>query len=233
MSIVATAVAAALGLAITAGAYAASLALRKRHASPFTTPVLFSTIVVVAVLLMAGVSFEQYAPTHHFITSFLGPATVALALPIYKNRQVFFRYLVPAGCGLIAGSLGTMVAAGLLARALALSPSLVASISIKSATVPIAVEIARVVHGAPALTAIFAVATGVTGAAIGPWLLDRCRIASPVARGLALGTISHGIGTAQAATESELAGAVAGVAMGLGAICTALAAPYIVPLLAG
>lgn len=227
-----TALAAAFGLALTVGAYAASMALRKRHASPFTTPVLFSTVVVVAVLLLTGVSFRQYGPAHHLITSFLGPATVALALPIYKNRKVFFRNLLPAGGGLIAGSLGTMVAAGLLARELAFSPSLVASISIKSATVPIAVEIARVVHGVPALTAIFAVATGVTGAAFGPWLLDRCRIASPLARGLALGTISHGIGTAQAATENELAGAVAGVAMGLGAVCTALAAPYIVPLLA-
>ena len=233
MTIVATGVLAAFGIAATGAAYAGSIALRKRYASPFTTPVLFSTVVVIAVLLATGMSFRQYGPAHDLITSLLGPATVALALPIYKNRQIFFKNLLPAGCGLIAGSLGTMVAAGVLARVFNFSANLVASISIKSATVPIAVEIAKVVHGTPALTAIFAVATGVTGAALGPWLLDRCRIGNPLARGLALGTISHGIGTAQAATESELAGAVAGVAMGLGAVCTALAAPLIVPLIAG
>jgi putative effector of murein hydrolase len=119
------------------------------------------------------------------------------------------------------------------ARTFGFTPELVASISIKSATVPIAVQIAKVVHGAPALAAMFVVLTGMIGAAFGPWLMNRFRIAHPVSRGLALGTISHGQGTAEAATESEFTGAVAGVAMGLGAICTSLAAPYLVPLLAG
>lgn len=232
MTVLATAALAAFGVGATGAAYAGSIVLRRYYASPFTTPVLFSTVVVIAVLLATGVSFRDYAPANHLITSLLGPATVALALPIYKNRQIFFRNLLPAGCGLIVGSLGTMIVAGLLARELSFTPTLVSSLAIKSATTPIAVEIAKVVHGAPSLTALFVVATGVAGAALGPWLLDRCGIHDPVARGLALGTISHGIGTAQAATESELAGAVAGVAMGLGAVCTALAAPLIVPLLA-
>lgn len=144
MSIASTATVTAFGLLTTAGAYAASIALRKRYASPFTTPVLFSTIVVIGVLLAAGVSFKEYGPADHLITSVLGPATVALALPIYKNRQVFLRNLLPAGCGLVAGSLCTMVAAGLLAREFAFPATLVSSISIKSATVPIAVEIAKV-----------------------------------------------------------------------------------------
>jgi hypothetical protein len=125
----------------------------------------------------------------------------------------------------------TMIVAALIARAFALAPDIVSSIAIKSATVPIAVEIARLIQANPALTAIFVVVTGMIGAAFGPWLLDRARITHPLSRGLALGTISHGQGTAQAATESEFAGAVAGVAMGLGAICTSLAAPYLVPLL--
>lgn len=165
------------------------------------------------------------------MTFLLGPATVALALPLYKNRRTFFANLVPAGCGLLAGSLGTMIAGGVAARICGFTPLLVSSIAIKSATVPIAVEIARIVHGAPALTAIFVVLTGVIGASFGPSLMNRFRISHPVSRGLALGTISHGQGTAEAVTESELSGTVAAVAMGLGAICTSVAAPYIVPLL--
>src|SRR5580700_1462768 len=221
----------AFGVSLTVGAYALSLRARKYYASPLTTPVLFSTVIVIAVLLATGISFEDYGPAKRLITALLGPATVALALPLYRNRQVFFRNLLPAAFGLIAGSLGTMIVAALIARAFALAPDIVSSIAIKSATVPIAVEIARLIQANPALTAIFVVVTGMIGAAFGPWLLDRARITHPLSRGLALGTISHGQGTAQAATESEFAGAVAGVAMGLGAICTSLAAPYLIPLL--
>jgi putative effector of murein hydrolase len=195
-----------------------------------TTPVLFSTIVIIAVLLSAGISFSDYKPARDLITTMLGPATVALAVPLYKNREAFLRHLVPAGVGLLVGSLGTMIAAALTARLFNFSPELVSSIAIKSATVPIAVEIAKIVHANPPLTALFVVTTGMIGASFGPWLMDRTGITRPVARGLALGTISHGQGTAQAATENELCGAVAGVAMGLGAMCTSLAAPWIVPL---
>ena len=221
------------GIVVTVGAYSLSLMARKRYPSPLTTPVLFSTVIIVAILLGTGVSFRDYGPAKQIMTFLLGPATVALALPLYKNRQSFFKNIVPAGCGLLAGSLGTMVVAGLTARILGFSQLLTASIAIKSTTVPIAVEIARIVHGAPALTAIFVVITGMLGASLGPWLMNRAGITHPVSRGLALGTISHGQGTAEAVVEGQLSGAVAGAAMALGAVCTSLAAPYLVPLLAG
>jgi predicted murein hydrolase (TIGR00659 family) len=218
------------GIAVTIGAYLLSLLARRHYPSPMTTPVLFSTIIIISVLLTAGISFSDYTPAKDVMTFLLGPATVALAIPLYKNRQAFFRNIVPAGIGLVAGSLGTMVVAGLIALLFRFGQELVSSIAIKSTTVPIAIEIAKIVHGNPTLTAAFVVITGMIGASFGPWLMDRLRITHPVSRGLALGTISHGQGTAQAATEGELSGAVAGVAMGLGAICTSLAAPWIVPL---
>ena len=123
-----------------------------------------------------------------------------------------------------------MIAAVALARLFGFTQKLASSIAIKSTTVPIAVEVAKIVHGNPTLTAAFVVITGMIGASFGPWLMDRLAITNPLSRGLALGTISHGQGTAQAATESEFSGAIAGVAMGLGAICTSLAAPWIIPL---
>lgn len=233
MTVSSTIVVTVFAIAVTVGAYALSLTARRRYPSPLTTPVLFSTIIVIAVLLMAGVSFEDYRPAKEIMTFLLGPATVALAIPLYKNRRAFFSQLVPASLGLLAGSLGTMIVAGLSARILGFSPELLSSIAIKSTTVPIAVEIARIVHGNPTLTAIFVVITGMIGASFGPWLMDRLDITHPASRGLALGTISHGQGTAQAASESELSGAVAAVAMGLGAICTSLTAPWLIPLFLG
>ena len=231
MNAVSTMAVTGLGIALTVGAYSLSLSARKRHPSPLTTPVVFSTPIVIAVLLATGISFADYQPAKNIMTFLLGPATVALAIPLYKNRQTFFRNLVPAGAGLLAGSLGTMIAAGLLARKFGFTPELVSSITIKSATVPIAVEVAKIVHGNPTLTAALVVITGMIGASFGPWLMDRLTITNPISRGLALGTISHGQGTAQAATESELSGAIAGVAMGLGAVCTSLVAPWIVRVL--
>jgi len=223
----------AFGIAVTVGAYCLSLSARKRFPSPLTSPVLFSTAIVITVLLTSGISFAEYAPAKDVMTVLLGPATVALALPMYKNREAFLRNIVPAGCGLLAGSLGTMIIAGLTARILGFTSLLTASIAIKSTTVPIAIEIAKIVHGNPALTAMFVVITGMLGASLGPWLMNRAGIKHAVSRGLALGTISHGQGTAEAIVDGELSGAVAGVAMALGAVCTSLAAPYIVPLLAG
>lgn len=231
MNAISTMAVTGLGIALTVGAYSLSLSARKRHPSPLTTPVVFSTPIVIAVLLATGISFADYQPAKNIMTFLLGPATVALAIPLYKNRLSFFRNLVPAGAGLLAGSLGTMIAAGLLARKFGFTPELVSSITIKSATVPIAVEVAKIVHGNPTLTAALVVITGMIGASFGPWLMDRLAITNPISRGLAFGTISHGQGTAQAATESELSGAIAAVAMGLGAVCTSLAAPWIVRVL--
>lgn len=218
------------GIAVTIGAYMLSLRARLRYPGPLTTPVPFSTAIVVGVLLTAGISVSDYQPAKGIMTFLLGPATVALAIPLYKNRSVFFRNIAPVLVGLLCGSLGTMIAAGLLALTFGFMPQLLSSIAIKSATTPIAVELARIVHGDPTLTAAFVVITGMLGASFGPWLMDRFGIVQPVARGLALGTISHGIGTAQAAAENELSGAVSGVATGLGAVCTSLAAPWVLPL---
>lgn len=110
-----------------------------------------------------------------------------------------------------------------------LSNEIIASVSVKSVTVPVAVEVSSIIGGDPALTAAFVVATGILGTALGPWLMNVTKISHPLSRGLALGTISHGQGTAQAAVEGELQGAIAGVAMGLAAIVTSLIAPIIVP----
>lgn len=219
-------------IALTVGAYALSLRARKQFPHPLTTPVLFSTAVVVIVMLVAHVSLKTYAPAKDAITFLLGPATVALAIPLYRNRAAFTRELVPALGGLIAGSFVTMLVALLSAHAFRLTGALQATLAVKSVTAAIAVDIARIVRGDPSLAAGFVVCTGMIGAAIGPFILDKTGVHAPIARGISLGAIAHGQGTAQAASESELSGAVAGVAMGLGAVLTSLAAPFVVPLIA-
>ncbi len=219
------------GIAVTAGLYALSRKLTKRWPSPFTSPVFFTTLTTVLVLLASRVSFADYAQAQQVLTFLLGPATVALALPLHRNRRLLVANLVPALAGLMAGAIGTLVTAVMLAKTLQFSHTIVRSISIKSVTAPVAVELARLVDGDPALTVAFVIVTGMIGVMLGPWLLDRVGIRSPLARGLALGTISHGQGTAQAALESELSGAIASIALGLAAVFVSLLAPRLLPYL--
>lgn len=219
------------GIAVTTGMYALSRRLSRRWPSPFTSPVFFTTLSTVLVLALSRVPFSDYAQAKEILTFLLGPATVAMALPLYRNRRLLTANLIPAMAGLVAGALGTMVTAVALAKALGFSRTVVASISIKSVTAPVAVELAQLVQADPALTAAFVIVTGMVGVMLGPWLLDRAGIRSPLARGLALGTISHGQGTAQAALENELSGAIASIALGIAAVFTSLAAPRLLPYL--
>jgi predicted murein hydrolase (TIGR00659 family) len=218
-----------LSIAITVGAYLLSKKVGKRYPSPFTTPVFFSTAIIIIILLTFGLTFEDYTIAKEIMTFLLGPATVALAVPLYKNRLIIKKHSGPALVGIVLGTMSTIVGAVILAKLFSLSNEILASISVKSVTVPVAVEISNIIGGDPALTAAFVVATGILGTMLGPWLMSLTNIDHPLSRGLALGTISHGQGTAQAATEGELQGAIAGVAMGLAAIFTAIAAPIIVP----
>lgn len=214
---------------LTVGAYMLSRLVARKYPSPFTTPVFFSTALIIIVLLIFGLSFEQYKPGKEIMTFFLGPATVALAVPLYKNRQLVVTYSIPAAAGIVVGALATTLSAVLIGLLFRLPHDVVASLGVKSVTVPIALEITALIGGNPTLSAAFVVLTGTLGTMIGPWLLKRSGITSSFAYGLAMGVVSHGQGTAQAATESELAGAVAGVAMGLTAIVTSLILPTLIP----
>ena len=219
------------GIGVTALVYALSRVVGKRYPSPLTSPVFFSTPLVIAVVLLSGMHLSDYRPAKDIIVSLLGPATVALAVPLHKNRQTLLGNLLSASLGLALGSLSTLVIAALVARLFDLPQVIRASVSIKSVTAPVAIELAPMVNGDSTLAAAFVIATGIIGAMLGPWLMDKTGIRAPLARGLALGTISHGQGTAQAVIEGEVQGAAAGIAMVLAAILASFVAPILVPIL--
>jgi putative effector of murein hydrolase len=209
----------------TVCAYAMSRRLAKRWPSPWTTPVFFSTSLIIALLYATGFEYEAYIPAKDLMTALLGPATVALAVPIYRNRATLRAHALPALTGIAAGSIATVLTVLALSRLFAFSNEVVRSMAVKSVTAPIAIELADIISGNPALAAAFVIATGMIGTMVGPFLLTRAGIVDPVARGLALGAISHGQGTAQALTEGTLQGAVAGIAMRISAIATAFVLP--------
>ncbi|MEC5325465.1 LrgB family protein [Aurantimonas sp. A3-2-R12] len=217
-----------LSLTMTLIAYqAASFVYRKAGSTALLNPVLVTVILVVAVLTLTGTSYQTYFEGAQFIHFLLGPATVALAIPLYRQFDKVRQSAAAIAASLLTGSLTAIMSAvglGLLLRA---DPISLIALAPKSATAPVAMGIAEKLGGLPSLTAVLVIATGILGAALGPVLLDRLGIRDPAARGFALGTASHGIGTARALQESEVAGAFSGLAMGLNALATAIILPLI------
>lgn len=190
-------------------------------------PVLVSILLLVALLTLTDTDYQTYFDGAQFIHFLLGPATVALALPLYRHLGLIRQLWFPILLAIIVGSLVSATSAVLIADWLGASQPTLMSLAPKSVTTPVAMGIAEKVGGLPSLTAVLVVLTGVLGAVIGPGVFKLLRLRDPRALGLALGISSHGIGTARAFRIGSLAGAFAALAMGL----MALTSSFILPAL--
>ena len=218
-------------LALTLAAYLIGdriAAATDRH--PLANPVLIAILLVGSVLLATGTSHARYFEGARFVHVLLGPATVALALPIFRHRALIRRHWRAILLALFAGAATGIVAAVGLALALGLSPATLASLAPKSVTAAIAMGISERVGGTPALTAVLVIATGVLGAVMVTPLMNLIGIRDYAARGFAVGIAAHGIGTARALQVNETAGAYAALGMGLNGLVTAFLVPLLLTL---
>lgn len=219
-----------LWLTVTLVVYQAGYWLyRKSGFNPLVNPVMIAVVALVAVLKLTGTDYRDYFEGAQFVHFLLGPATVALAVPLYQQLRQLRRSLVAVLVAVSVGSVTAAVSAVAIAWALGASRETLLSLAPKSVTTPIAMGIAEQIGGLPSLTAVLVILTGMTGAMLATWTLNLLRIADWRARGLAVGVAAHGIGTARAILVHPVAGAFAGVAMGLNGVATAL----LLPLLAG
>ena len=205
----------------------ASFIYRKAKMNPLCNPVLFSVIAIVALLTLTDTSYDTYFDGAKFVHFLLGPATVCLAIPLYRQFHRVRKSAVAIGASLLCGSITSAASAVIIAIALGADTATLPSIAPKSVTAPVAMGITQQIGGLPSLTAVIVILTGILGAAIGPLILDALKIRDWSARGLAIGTASHGIGTARALQVNEVAGAFAGLAMGLNALATAIILPLV------
>ena len=223
-----------LWLTLTLAAYAAADELSKRlHRHPFANPVVTAVALLATVLWVTETPFEAYFEGAQFVHFLLGPATVALAVPLVGHARRVRATLVPMLIALVLGSATAFASAVVIATALGASPATIASLAPKSATTPIAMGISAQLGGIPSLTAVLVIATGIIGAMTVTPLLNALRVRDYAARGFAAGLASHGIGTARAFQVNELAGTFAGIAMGLNGLMTTLLAPFLAGLLLG
>ncbi len=194
-------------------------------------PVLVSVLVLAFGLQLSGVPYANYFEGAQFVHFLLGPATVALAFPLYRELRTLGRHAVPIALAMLVGLVTTFGSTLLIAQATGLDDLMRLSIAPKSVTAPVAMGIAERIGGLPSLTAVFAILTGVFGAVIAMPVLRLIRVHDDAARGLAIGLVSHGIGTARAFRISERAGAYAGLAMALTATLSAITLPYLLSAL--
>lgn len=223
-----------LGLTVTLAAYLiGDFVYRKARLFPLANPVLIAVLLLAGLLWATGTDYRVYFEGAQFVHFLLGPATVALAVPLYRNFQAVRRSAVAIVTAVVIGSLTAAGTAVGVAWALGATRETLVSLAPKSVTTPVAMGIAERMGGLPSLTAVAVILTGIIGAMTATWTLNALRIRDWRARGLATGVAAHGIGTARAFAVSEVAGAFASLAMGLNALATAILLPLIWRLVMG
>lgn len=219
-------------LLLTLGSFKIGIIIyEKFHKQTLLQPIIISYLLIMSVILLTDTSYAEYFKGVEIIHFFLGPATVALALPLYKNLQHIKSLFLPIIITLVvAGIFSILIAVGLLWILGAELPTIL-SMTTKSITAPIAIITSEQIGAIPSLAVGFVIITGIIGALVGTALFKLLKIKHDTSKGFALGLISHGIGTARAIEISEKAAAFSALAMGIGGILTAVFLPLIIQFL--
>lgn len=196
--------------------------LYRRKRQPWLTPVATTGATVILILSLCSIPYQTYMIGGVWIDRLLGPAVVALALPLYRNRRVLKRFFVPIVAGVSLGSATSIAGVWIWSHLLGLDTVLMNSLFPQAVTSPVAVVISQELGGLPSLTAAIVIIAGMVGAVIGPLLFRRLQLDDSISRGLGYGCAAHGIGTARAMEDGETTGAVSSVAMTLAAVVTAV-----------
>ena len=221
-----------LWLSLTLGAYVAATVVGERcYRMPLLNPTLLAIALVVVVLTATGTSYKRYFDGAQFVHFLLGPAIVAMAVPLYRHTEIIRKSAGALFGALVIGSVTAILSSVLVSRGLGGDRELWLSMAPKSATAAISMAISGQIGGVPALTAVLTISTGITGACLASYVLRLAGVRQWHARGFAMGLSSHGIATARAFQENEIAGTFAGLAMALNGIATAALVPLIIKLL--
>jgi predicted murein hydrolase (TIGR00659 family) len=210
--------------------YLSATWLYKRFYTPLLLPVFIATVLVVVVLLLSNTTYQTYMMGAKWIDAFLGPAVVALAYPLYQNRKVLGRFVIPIGCGTLTGSFLGITSGVVFAKVIGYEKEIVYSLAPKSVTTPVAMDISHTLTGISSLAAVFVMIAGISGAMLSTIIFKWFHLDHFVARGVALGSASHAIGTSRSLENSLEEGSISTIAMILCAVFVSIMAPFLVSL---
>ena len=194
-------------------------------ANPLFNPVAVAVAFLIGLLVITRTPYQTYFDGAQFVHFLLGPATVSLAVPLYRHRMKLATLWPPIALALVAGMFASALSAVGIAGVLGATPETLLSLAPKSVTAPVAMGIAEKLGGHPSLTAVLVVTTGILGAVLATGLFSLLRVRDDAVKGVAIGATSHGIGTARAFQVSNEMGAFSGLAMALSAFLTAVLLP--------
>ena len=219
------------GLIISLIAFEIGLLVYRKTKFPLFNPLLIAIALVISFLLIFDVDIDTYNKGGQFINMFLGPATVVLAVPLYKQLNMLKKHMMPILIGILFGSTVSVSSIILLASIFGMEKILTISLLPKSVTTPIGIEITTQLGGLVPVTVLAIVISGIIGAIIGPTICKVFKITDNVAIGIALGTASHAMGTSKALELGETEGAMGSLSIGIAGIITVFLAPIIYSLL--
>ncbi|MDD4565285.1 MAG: LrgB family protein [Eubacteriales bacterium] len=219
------------GMLLTIGCYWIGYAIFEKTKLTILQPILTSSLIIIAFLIFADIPFEVYNDQNMVLNYILPLTAVVLAVPLYRNIHVMKKHAFPILAGITAGTLATMGSLILIGKLIGTNNQILVSMLPKSATNPIAIEVSGIIGGMPFLTVSLVVITGIFGGILGPEILKLMKIKNEVAKGIALGSMSHAIGTVRAFKEGEVEGAMSSLAMAIAGTLTAILSPLYVLLI--
>ncbi|MGM9928508.1 MAG: LrgB family protein [Bacillus sp. (in: firmicutes)] len=201
--------------------------LYKRYPLSLLNPILTATIGIISFLSIFQITYPTYMIGGDWINQLLGPAIVALAFPLHKQRKNLLKHYKMILLGVCTGVIAGMCSGILIAQSFGVTKKMLASLLPKSLTTPVAIEISAELGGIPSMTAVFVMTAGLTGAILGPTILRLFKIHNPVSKGVALGSASHAIGTSKALELGDIPFSMSSVSMTLSAILGSIIGPVI------
>ena len=213
------------GLFISIGAYFAGWLLNKKFKKDFVNPLIIAVILVIAFVLISGMDFEAYEKQASFLNYLLTPATICLAIPLYKQLGILKKNLAAVSVAVVAGSVAAMLSILLVSLAFGVTHEIYVSLLPKSITTAIGMGVSEELGGVQEITVAVIVVTGVIGAMIGKPLCKLFKISNPVAVGLAFGDSAHAVGTSKELEIGEIEGAMSGLAIVVTGILTVALSP--------
>lgn len=219
------------GILLTLVTFEIGVTISKKFKYSFLNPLLIANILIVGFLLFTGISLESYNVGGDYISVMLSPATVVLAVPLYRQISKLKQFWKPILAGIFAGSLTSLTCVIVVSKLVGLSETLMLSLLPKSITIPMGSVVSAQIGGIPSVTIIAITVTGITGAVAAPAVCRFCHIKHKVAQGIAIGTASHALGTTRAMEMGEVQGAMSSLAIGVAGLFTAIVTPIIISLI--
>lgn len=219
------------GITLTIIVFSLANFIYKKIKNPLANPIAISIIFIIWFLGYFNINIESYEEGGSFISFFLGPATIALAIPIYKKLDLLKKNLITTLIGITLGSLAGILSIAIMSKLFSINDTMMLSLIPKSTTSAIAMDLSEQIKGNPSITIAFVIATGIMGNILGPSILNIFNIKNKRAKGVALGTASHVVGTAKAMELGQVEGAMSSLAIGIAGIITVFLAPLIINLI--